>query len=704
MKINIIKKIESSPALQSVGNGMVKILPILLIGSFAMVLKSLPIPIYQQFLTTTLSNSFLTILDFFINITFGMFAIYIVFAVSTSYIQYYEKDIQNTFAAAVVSFSCYGIIIGVGSEGFNTDLFGVKGTFSAIFSVLLGIKLYLFLLKHIKTKMTICSDGSDLAFNNSINVFFPVVLTISIFAIFDLIFVRLFNVNSFHHFTTIIFVKIFEKLGTTIFSGLVFIILSNLLWFFGIHGANVLEDVASRYFTPVITRNAVANFVGLEATEICSKTFFDVFVLMGGCGSTLCLLLALLFFSKRKSNIRLSKLAIFPMIFNINEIMVFGLPIILNSYMFIPFLLTPIVNYIISYCAMVAGFVPVPIAEVNWTTPILIGGYLATNSIRGSILQFFNLIVGMLIYMPFVKKYDLAMQKKSNIYMTMLINKVKQTEETHDTITFIELEDEVGSLAKNLALDLKQMILSKDFKLYYQPQYNNKDICIGVEALLRWKHPTYGMIYPPLVIKLAEELNMITTLEKIIIEKVFEDAPQLIDAIGDNAKISVNVTVATLQTEGFEEFLQQKIKNIDLQKASICLEITEQMALRTDTDVENLLTRIRQMGYKLAIDDFSMGHTSLKYLQTSQFDIVKLDGSIVKAMLNNSRSKEIIASIVYLSQSLGFSVLAEYVETEEQRNELELIGCLEYQGYLFGQAVPLAYFTAAMRGRNNYKT
>ena len=146
MKINIIKKIESSPALQSVGNGMVKILPILLIGSFAMVLKSLPIPIYQQFLTTTLSNSFLTILDFFINITFGMFAIYIVFAVSTSYIQYYEKDIQNTFAAAVVSFSCYGIIIGVGSEGFNTDLFGVKGTFSAIFSVLLGIKLYLFLL------------------------------------------------------------------------------------------------------------------------------------------------------------------------------------------------------------------------------------------------------------------------------------------------------------------------------------------------------------------------------------------------------------------------------------------------------------------------------------------------------------------------------------------------------------------------------
>ena len=97
-------------------------------------------------------------------------------------------------------------------------------------------------------------------------------------------------------------------------------------------------------------------------------------------------------------------------------------------------------------------------------------------------------------------------------------------------------------------------------------------------------------------------------------------------------------------------------------------------------------------------------NVTLKYLQTSQFDIVKLDGSIVKAMLNNSRSKEIIASIVYLSQSLGFSVLAEYVETEEQRNELELIGCLEYQGYLFGQAVPLAYFTAAMRGRNNYKT
>ena len=101
----------------------------------------------------------------------------------------------------------------------------------------------------------------------------------------------------------------------------------------------------------------------------------------------------------------------------------------------------------------------------------------------------------------------------------------------------------------------------------------------------------------------------------------------------------------------------------------------------------NLLRKIKALGFTFALDDFSMGHTSLQYLQHNQFDMVKLDGNLVRSILSNERTKEIINSIVYLSKSLGFNVIAEFVETDEQKKALENIGCLLYQGYLYSPAV-----------------
>lgn len=105
--------------------------------------------------------------------------------------------------------------------------------------------------------------------------------------------------------------------------------------------------------------------------------------------------------------------------------------------------------------------------------------------------------------------------------------------------------------------------------------------------------------------------------------------------------------------------------------------------------------RIREIGYPMAIDDFSMGHTLLKYLQMNSFDLVKLDGSLVREVVDNPRVREIISSIVYLSQTLHFDVLAEFVETKAQMDALAAIGCMLYQGYLFSAARPLGELTAA---------
>lgn len=424
--------------------------------------------------------------------------------------------------------------------------------------------------------------------------------------------------------------------------------------------------------------------MGIEPTEIFTKQFFDLFILIGGCGTSLALLISLLIFSKRKMNRNLAKMAIFPGIFNINEILVFGLPIIYNPIMLIPFITTPIVMFLISYIAFTTGLVPPVITEVTWTTPIIFSGYIATKSVAGSILQIVNLCVGVLIYMPFVRIFDKIKNNEAERRMEELTKILKESEKNNENIRLTSLSGPSGSIAKSLAIELKESVSKNDFELYYQPQYNYEGKCVGAEALLRYNHPVYGMLYPPLVIKLAQEMGILYRLEKYIFQKVAEDMKQL------DIRISVNVTAVTLEEKDFVDFLKKLKEKYNIADGRLCIEVTEQMTMSSDKSVIEKLSVIKELGFLLAIDDFSMGHTSVKYLQSNNFDVVKLDGTIVKDMMENPRSKEIISSIIYLSESLHFKVIAEFVETKQQIEELRRVGCHYYQGYYFGKADKLA--------------
>ena len=138
--------------------------------------------------------------------------------------------------------------------------------------------------------------------------------------------------------------------------------------------------------------------------------------------------------------------------------------------------------------------------------------------------------------------------------------------------------------------------------------------------------------------------------------------------------------------------LKELTQNREINPKNICIEVTEKMTLNFDKDLEDKIERIKKLGFSLAIDDFSMGYTSIKYLKSSIFDMVKLDGSLVQGMSDNPRCENIIESITNLGQSLDFDVLAEFVETQEQFDRLKSIGCFKYQGYLFSPAVPKEEF------------
>ena len=686
----IYTKMNSAKLLLCIRSSLIMVIPVLVIGSMALMLKSFPINGYQEFIASFAQGVIANFFSLIYSATFGLLSIYVCISISICYTQQIGKDNRHTLGPTIASLVSFFIISGTFDDGaLNTESLGAAGMFTAVAGSLFASWLYDVLSKKMKRSMRLFTEGDDEVFRNTLFALTPTAIAALVVAVINSVTMLIFDGNNVQMAFASGIQYLFDGLGRNLGSVLLFEFVAQFLWFFGIHGNNVLEPVCQDLFAPAMDVNQQLIEQGMAATQIHSKTFLDVFINMGGSGSLMCLLIAIMVFSHRRSNRKLGMMAAIPGFFNISEIITFGLPIVFNPIFILPYLLVPMVMGITSTLAVEIGLVPVAINHVEWTTPILWSGYLATDSIAGSILQVVNLVIGTMIYAPFVKIFDKEMIRDANRKMDRLVDLLKRSEESREVIRVLSLRDEGGMVARHLAEDLQTQLIDRKPNMYYQPQYNSKGECIGAEALLRWKHSIYDMIYPPLVIQVAEESGKLIALEKNIFVTIMESMPELIDILGEETKISVNVTGTTIQSDEFEKFLIQLSKDYPLYSNRIVIEITEQAALSIKEELIDRLTRIAKRGYGFAIDDFSMGSTSIKYLQTNVFNLIKLDGSMTRVILKNRRSKDIIASITKLSGDLGIDVLAEYVETEEQRQALEDVGCYLYQGYLYSPAIPM---------------
>lgn len=684
-------KIEKLTVVRSVRGGLTHLIPILTIGAFALILKTFPIKAYQTFLSDFAGGFLITLFDMVFFATFGALSIYMSFFISYSYMKIKadpEASVSGAASASVVSFF---ILAGAYLSDFGTDKTGPKAMFLAILTGLGASALYLLFDRLFRRKRKrVLSAGADKEFNRMIAALLPFGLVVVIFSLFNAATIRIFKVDSFHKLLASAFEAMFSVGETGYFKGFFFVLLSSVLWFFGIHGSDTLEGVMQKYFAGGLAINQAAVQDGGAPTQILTKELFDCFVLMGGCGSTICLLIAILLFSKNKARRGLGITAAFPMIFNINELMVFGLPIIFNPVMLIPFITVPLVCYSTAYLAFSAGWVPLITAQVEWTTPILIGGYTATGSVAGSILQLVNVVLGVLIYLPFVRMLDVRSEESAKDRFTEFSEFFREHEQELSKSRLTDRNDMYGELAKELCAEIRDETESR-LSIAYQPQYSYDGVCTGVEALMRWRHPVHGAIYPPLAIKLAEEGGFLAAIEEASIKHALAERSAVLEKFGENVKLSVNVTGVTVVTRRFMDFCNQLKKTYPIENMNICLEVTEQAALKFDEETEAALRALHDMGFKLAIDDFSMGQTSVHYMKDSVFDIVKLDGSLVRGLFDHRNTREIILSVTRLAASLNMDIIAEYVETPEQREALHELGCDCYQGYLYSPAVFLSH-------------
>ncbi|MGB8470630.1 MAG: bifunctional diguanylate cyclase/phosphodiesterase, partial [Candidatus Sulfotelmatobacter sp.] len=240
--------------------------------------------------------------------------------------------------------------------------------------------------------------------------------------------------------------------------------------------------------------------------------------------------------------------------------------------------------------------------------------------------------------------------------------------------------------------DLRQSIRTKDFQLYYQAQVD-RGVLIGVEALLRWKHPKRGLLPPDDFIPLAEQTGLILSLGDWVLETACRQIAAW-TARKETAHLTVAVNISARQLLN-PDFVPNVLKTLDRTGAnprSLKLELTESMFVDDLEDVIAKMTTLKSHGIRFSLDDFGMGYSSLAYLRRLPLDQLKIDQEFVRDILVDASSGAIAQSIISLSKAMGLSVIAEGVETEGQRDFLARLGCHSFQGFLFSGPLPLDEF------------
>jgi diguanylate cyclase (GGDEF)-like protein/PAS domain S-box-containing protein len=238
--------------------------------------------------------------------------------------------------------------------------------------------------------------------------------------------------------------------------------------------------------------------------------------------------------------------------------------------------------------------------------------------------------------------------------------------------------------ALELETQLTQAIAQQQFVLHYQPQVRASDgALVGCEALIRWRHPTRGLVEPDRFIPLAEEQRLIVPIGDWVLREATQAARRWRDA-GRELPVSVNLSLLQLREPGFVEGLKAALADAGVPGRLLEVEITERMLMDDVDAVRATLNQLRAMGVRVAIDDFGTGYSSLGSLNQFPIDRIKIDRSFVRGLPRHSGHAAIARAIVMLAASLGLEVIAEGVETADQRDFLVGLGCPQLQGLLFG--------------------
>lgn len=396
------QKIQTNKYLSAISTGLMGTLPILMIGSIALLIAVLPIPGWIDMLTNIGIRPYLLTAS---TLTTSLIALYSTFAIAYRLAELLKQQPLIPATIAVFSFFMLTPMMSFENAGsfLDTGWMGAKGLFPAMIVALLATRLYAFFFdKKITIKMP---ESVPPVISNSFAGLFPAIIVGSIFLIVSYLF-GFTDYGSFAQFVYQIISMPLQNLSASVWSLVFIVFIQMILWFFGLHGSLVVGSFVTALYLPMDTANMEALASGVANSElpnIMGKTFYSLFAGIGGAGGTLSLCILLVLMAKSKKNKAIGNLAIVPGCFTINEPIVFGYPLILNPIMAIPFITVPLLQVIIAYASIAIGLVPrLNGVQVPFGMPVVFNGFIA-GGWQVAVLQIVLVVIGILVYYPFFK-------------------------------------------------------------------------------------------------------------------------------------------------------------------------------------------------------------------------------------------------------------------------------------------------------------
>ena len=410
----VAARIANQRHLSAIKDGIIITVPFIIVGSIFLILANLPIPALVDFYKNNeVGQVIQRWLSYPVGVTFDMIAIITCLGIAYRLSEGYKLDGISGAILGLISFLLvtpfvinfkheqYGELT---ASGIPTGLTGSAGLFVAIIMAILSTEIFNFVVK--KNMVIKMPDMVPPAVSKSFAALIPGFFIISTALVIRVLF-EVTPFASIHNVVSVLLTKPLTAIGASYGGVLAITTLIHLLWTCGLHGANIVFGVADPALYVLMDQNRMAFEQGQALPNVVTKQFFDIFQSMGGSGTTFSLAIMLLLWSKSKQLKEIGKLSLGPALFNINEPILFGLPIVMNPLLIIPFILSPLAAVTITYWAMKIGLVARPTGvAIPWTTPPIISGYLVTGKISGAVVQIVKFFVTGLIYYPFFRIWD----------------------------------------------------------------------------------------------------------------------------------------------------------------------------------------------------------------------------------------------------------------------------------------------------------
>ncbi|MEL6262906.1 MAG: EAL domain-containing protein [Cyanobacteria bacterium J06626_6] len=447
-------------------------------------------------------------------------------------------------------------------------------------------------------------------------------------------------------------------------------------WFIGLHGEHSAQGLIS-----LLNRVPIG-----EEASIQLKTFHNVFMNIGGSGSTFVLPFLIFFLGKRTQLQSIARLSLPFSFFNVNEVLLFGLPVLLNPIFLIPFLLAPFLNMAIALSAIHLGLFEISPSSIHWMSAPLYSAYIASNgSFLAVLTQGLCLVADGFVYMPFLilasqqRQAPLTLLKIFGEDAYTFVN--EEIEQRQERLFFQQQQQMLEAMT--LTQQVLQQLQGGRFMLYYQPKVDAKTLkLIGLEALLRFQNDQ-GKILPPKFLPVLYNQGLSQVVDTKVVALAFDQVIKWRQMGLAVPPIAINFDKDFLLDEQAVKAFILRAQRLNIQ---FYIEITEHTYTVELDSLASVVRQLRQAGHKVSIDDFGAGYSSLTTLLALEADEIKLDRQLVIAPeTEEARGTILLATSIQLCHDLGFRVVAEGVENEVQLQQVQRCGADVIQGYYLGK-------------------